>query len=87
MANATHLFRESGNGFPRDGSLVIEADDHGWHKLLRVVAAGGDIETHGMGQANTCALICEPADQDWGDLDDAEADRLYDELPHVAPIN
>ena len=32
----THIMREAGNGFPRDGEDVLIEDQSGWHKIVRV---------------------------------------------------
>lgn len=84
----THIFRESGNGFPRDGETVIEPADDGWHKLLRVVDSSPIHTGNAMaGDANFLYLRCEAADQDFDDLSEAAADAAYEDMHHVAPIH
>lgn len=80
MATWTHVFCEAGNGFPGVGEEVIYAAD-GDVILLKVVAISS-IHT-AQWQANYVYVECESADRDWDDLDEADADSLYEDPHHV----
>lgn len=81
----THVMIEAGNGFPLAGEDVIEADDFGGGRLLRVVDSG-PILTSQPGRGSTVYLVCEPSPVAWDDLEESEQDRLYSDLHHVGAI-
>lgn len=81
----TYIATEQGNGLPGEGDLVLLPDDHGWHRLLRVVSTGG-IQTR-QWEANSMLVQCVDADQSWDDLREVEQDRLYASLHHVGSVD
>lgn len=85
MAKYTHQFIEQGNGYPSVGDEVLVEGDMGWHEI-KVVAEISPIHTRQY-QPNYVYLTLEAADRDYDDLSDAETDKAWSDLHHVAEIS
>lgn len=85
MTTYTHVFRESGNGFPRVGEAVLVEGDCGGHSIMRVVETS-PIHTR-QWAANWMYLTLGPADREWDDLTEMEQDAAWEGLCHVEPAS
>ena len=77
MDQFTHVFHETGNGFPGVGDEVLIEGDCGWHKV-HTVTAKSSIHTR-QWQANWIYLTLSDDSRDYDDTD-------WDDLYHVAEI-
>jgi hypothetical protein len=83
----THVFTETGNGFPEDGDVVV-CDNDGDITLLKIVGSSPIHTTQtGSGHGNYVYLVCKPCARCWDDMDEAEQDDFYDNGFHVGPID
>lgn len=88
MAKYTHIFTECGNGFPEDGSLVVQIDDSGNIILLEVIESS-PIHTApvGTGRGNFIYLVCSPTVADQDIETDEERAELFENSFQVEPID
>lgn len=83
MNEYTHVFRESGNRFPRIGDEVIveEAETE-----IKRVASVSPIHTR-QWEANRIYLTLVDADRDYSAMSDLDADVAWGGLHHVFEID
>lgn len=83
--NYTHIFHETGNGFPTVGDEVLVEGVCGWHTIMQVVEISS-VHTR-QWAPNYVYLSLDAADRDYDELDDDDAREAWESLHHVSVMD
>ena len=85
MITYTHIVTETGNGLPAEGDEVLIPDYGGWHSIA-TIDESSPIHTGPPGEGNYIWVTLAPADRDYDDLSDDDADDALEDLPRAIPL-